>query len=118
MRPKKSESLSKKGGCIFMRERRYLGSLKSSFIGIKIYMAIIIVIEIPLQKFKHFCYLKGPDGKPILHKPPVWLRKQCGKLLSGVLIKPTGVQNVIQAMVGDIPGNQHCKNGGPNCCVD
>ncbi|XP_063440980.1 transport and Golgi organization protein 6 homolog [Mytilus trossulus] len=47
--------------------------------------------------------------KPILIKAPVWLRKICGQLLTGILMKPQGVHHVLHGMLGnavaDVSGN-------------
>ena len=39
-------------------------------------------------------------GSPPLHSAPKWLRTVCGKLLTSVLLRPDGVQAVIDFMVG------------------
>ncbi|CAC5398768.1 unnamed protein product [Mytilus coruscus] len=47
--------------------------------------------------------------KPIQIKAPVWLRKICGQLLTGILMKPQGVHHVLHGMLGnavaDVSGN-------------
>ena len=39
-------------------------------------------------------------GSPPLHSAPKWLRTVCGKLLTSVLLRPDGVQAVVDFMVG------------------
>ena len=39
-----------------------------------------------------------------LGRAPVWLRKACGRLLSGRLMKPEGVKNILEGMLQDTEG--------------